>query len=52
MLPRVQAELTVPRQCKPDKIGVRGELLHGADVEGQEGLWTQLGRTALQEEKI
>ena len=47
MLPRKQPELTVPRQCKPDEIGVLGDLLHGADAEGQERLWTQLGRTAL-----
>lgn len=51
MLPRMQAELIVPRQCKPDMIGILGEFLYGADVEGQEGLWTQLGGAALQREK-
>lgn len=47
----MQAELIVPRQCKPDMIGILGEFLYGADVESQEGLRTQLGGAALQREK-
>lgn len=47
MLARPQAELAVPGECEPNTVSVLGESVHGTDAEGQEGLWAQLGRTAL-----
>lgn len=47
MLARPQAELAVPGECEPNTVSVLGESVHGTDAEGQEGLWAQLGWTAL-----